>query len=118
MKNTKGGFLLADEEDDERVHHQRQLEEDLRKQRLRELERKNAVAQDPPLSNDPTLPQPKCEICNSIELDFQIHKIFNVPVCPQCKHENPDRYSLLTKTECKEDYLLTDRKFFIIINDT
>jgi DNA-repair protein complementing XP-A cells len=29
-------------------------------------------------------------------------------VCNKCKNEKPEKYSLLTKTECKEDYLLTD----------
>ncbi|KAG8930194.1 hypothetical protein FRC01_003163 [Tulasnella sp. 417] len=30
------------------------------------------------------------------------------PLCNKCKDEFPEKYSLLTKTECKEDYLLTD----------
>lgn len=53
---------------------------------------------------------PKCQECGSVELDFQLHRVFGVGVCPKCKVDNPDKYSLLTKTECKEDYLLTDRK--------
>ena len=34
--------------------------------------------------------------------------MFGVRICNQCKKKHPDQYSLLTKTECKEDYLLTD----------
>ena len=34
--------------------------------------------------------------------------VFGVPVCNSCKRKNEDKYSLLTKSECKEDYLLTD----------
>lgn len=33
---------------------------------------------------------------------------FYVFVCPKCKKDRPDEYSLLTKTECREDYLLTN----------
>lgn len=29
-------------------------------------------------------------------------------MCRRCQKEKQDKYSLLTKTECKEDYLLTD----------
>lgn len=29
-------------------------------------------------------------------------------VCNKCKKGKPERYSLLTKTECKEDYFLTE----------
>ena len=43
-----------------------------------------------------------------MELDFLFYKVFNTRVCFKCKEKYPDKYSLLTKTECKEDYLLTD----------
>jgi DNA-repair protein complementing XP-A cells len=51
---------------------------------------------------------PKCFECGSIELDFQFLRLFNTRVCYKCKDKFPEKYSLLTKTECKEDYLLTD----------
>jgi len=35
-------------------------------------------------------------------------KFFGSLVCNKCKNEKTEKYSLLTKTECKEDYLLTD----------
>lgn len=60
------------------------------------------------MSNDPS-ENPKCPHCGSMELDLQLRVVFKVLVCPKCKQERPDEYSLLTKTECKEDYLLTER---------
>lgn len=53
---------------------------------------------------------PKCSHCRTMDIDYQIQGVFGVIVCSKCKAERPDEYSLLTKTECKEDYLLTDRK--------
>lgn len=47
--------------------------------------------------------------CKSMELDLQMRAVFKVYVCGKCKGERPDEYSLLTKTECREDYLLTER---------
>jgi DNA-repair protein complementing XP-A cells len=43
-----------------------------------------------------------------MDLDFLYHKTFGTRVCFKCKEKFPEKYSLLTKTECKEDYLLTD----------
>lgn len=43
-----------------------------------------------------------------MEIDHQFDKVFEVRVCNKCKKLYPEKYSLLTKTECKEDYLLTD----------
>jgi hypothetical protein len=54
---------------------------------------------------------PKCVHCATIDLDTQLQVVFGVFCCPKCKAERPEMYSLLTKTECKEDYLLTDRKY-------
>lgn len=36
-------------------------------------------------------------------------------MCKRCQNDKPEKYSLLTKTECKEDYLLTDRESFEVI---
>lgn len=108
-RNSKGGFLLIEEEDDPRIARQRRLEEERKQQRQKEAARLN---EEPALWNAKE-GAAKCQICNTVELDFQIWRIFGVPVCPKCKPEHPERYSLLTKTECKEDYLLTDREFNI-----
>lgn len=45
---------------------------------------------------------PRCEGCRSLEIDNQFHKVFDVRVCKKCKEKYPEKYSLLTKTECKE----------------
>jgi hypothetical protein len=52
----------------------------------------------------------KCRECGSLEIDWQWEEVFKCAVCSRCKEKFPDRYSLLTKTEAKDDYLLTDRK--------
>ncbi|EOD46323.1 putative dna repair protein rad14 protein [Neofusicoccum parvum UCRNP2] len=49
-----------------------------------------------------------CGECGSREIDFQWRAVFGVAVCGACKERLPERYSLLTKTEAREDYLLTD----------
>jgi hypothetical protein len=74
---------------------------------------------------DPSL-NPKCNECRSMDIDQTFKKVFGHLVCNKCKNEQPEKYSLLTKTECKEvsrnlyginpqdsdtaveDYLLTD----------
>ncbi|KAF3934847.1 hypothetical protein ABW19_dt0201952 [Dactylella cylindrospora] len=50
----------------------------------------------------------KCFECESLEIDWQFMDVFKSRVCGKCKEKFPDKYSLLTKTECREDYLLTD----------
>ena len=52
---------------------------------------------------------PTCESCHSsIEFDSQLLAHFDRKVCRKCVSLKPEKYSLLTKTECKNDYLLTD----------
>ncbi|KAF9229566.1 hypothetical protein BS17DRAFT_771629 [Gyrodon lividus] len=98
MVNSKGGFLVEDG---------KEVDEDLRaKERERERQRAMRDAE-PPLYLDPSL-NPKCKECNTIDIDYTFKKIFGCLVCNKCKDEYPEKYSLLTKTECKEDYLLTD----------
>ncbi|KAH9815491.1 XPA protein C-terminus-domain-containing protein, partial [Melampsora americana] len=103
LKNSKGGFLLNSEEDNQKLLKQNQQIQELKNQRLNQIQKfhQNQLSTDP---ND----NPKCKVCSSIELDLQIYHAFRVPVCKTCKNNHPDRFSLLTKTECKEDYLLTD----------
>lgn len=108
LKNSKGGFLLDNEVEDPKEKKQREQEAELKRKRL-EAMKKQGLLDDHFLSTD-TRENPKCKICGSQEIDFTFHKVFNTNVCAQCKHENPEKFSLLTKTECKEDYLLTDRK--------
>lgn len=49
-----------------------------------------------------------CRECGSREVDFQWVGVFGVAICHACKERLPERYSLLTKTEARDDYLLTD----------
>ncbi|KAI9138502.1 XPA protein C-terminus-domain-containing protein, partial [Paraphysoderma sedebokerense] len=92
MVDTRGGFLL----DEGPTTGGR---------KIMKLER--TFVQDPPISLDPA-DNPKCRECNSVDLDHQIRKCFNVLVCKPCKKALPEKYSLITKTEAKEDYLLTE----------
>ncbi|CBY01089.1 hypothetical protein IAQ61_011978 [Plenodomus lingam] len=50
----------------------------------------------------------KCRECASLEIDWKWQDIFHIGVCNTCKEKFPDKYSLLTKTEARDDYLLTD----------
>ncbi|KAI0828373.1 hypothetical protein BC628DRAFT_1409414 [Trametes gibbosa] len=98
MVNSKGGFLVEDgKEIDEEVRAKE-------KERERQRAKQNL---EPPIYLDPKL-NPRCKDCNSMDIDQTYKKVFGCLVCNKCKNEKPERYSLLTKTECKEDYLLTD----------
>ncbi|GAA6009934.1 hypothetical protein JCM11491_000872 [Sporobolomyces phaffii] len=106
LKNSRGGFLLEGEEDDPRKKRERQLQEELKLKRL-ENARLQGQLRGSAMSLDPTL-NPKCVHCGTTDLDDQMKSVFGVMVCTVCKKDRPDSYSLLTKTECKEDYLLTE----------
>ena len=108
LKNSKGGFLLDNEVEDPREKRQREQEAELKKKRIEAMQ-KQGLLDDHFRSLDESL-NPKCKVCESQEIDFTFNKVFRVNVCAKCKHENPERFSLLTKTEAKEDYLLTDRR--------
>jgi len=98
MVNSKGGFLVEDG---------KELDADLRAKE-KERERQRALQNlDPPMFLDQGL-NPKCQECQSVDIDQTYKKVFRCLVCNKCKNEKPERYSLLTKTECKDDYLLTD----------
>lgn len=98
MVNSKGGFLLEDGKD---------MNDELRaKQRERERQRAMQAMEPPVFLNKES--NPKCNECGSIDIDPTYKTVFRCLVCNTCKNEKPEKYSLLTKTECKEDYLLTD----------
>jgi DNA-repair protein complementing XP-A cells len=50
----------------------------------------------------------KCRECNSLEIDWKWQDIFEIGICSVCREKFPDKYSLLTKTEARSDYLLTN----------
>jgi DNA-repair protein complementing XP-A cells len=52
-----------------------------------------------------------CRECGSLEVDWKWVEVFHMGICGRCKDEMPEKYSLLTKTEAREDYLLTNREF-------
>jgi DNA-repair protein complementing XP-A cells len=52
----------------------------------------------------------KCRECGSLEIDWKWQDVFGIGVCKACIEKIPDKYSLLTKTEAREDYLLTDEE--------
>nr|GAT49735.1 DNA repair protein RAD14 [Mycena chlorophos] len=100
MVNSRGGFLV---EDDKEVD-----EELIRREKQREQERiEKNMKLDAPIYLDPSL-NPHCRECSSITIDHLFRKNFGCLVCKACQNEYPEKYSLLTKTECKQDYLLTD----------
>ncbi|KAH7039870.1 XPA protein C-terminus-domain-containing protein [Microdochium trichocladiopsis] len=80
-----------------------------RLQLLRKLRRQKAGPFEPGLSVLKDEKERKtCRECGSLEIDFVWEEVFGLAVCGACKEKLPEKYSLLTKTECKDDYLLTD----------
>lgn len=122
MTDTKGGFLSTDDdphnyalgapkagtEDDGRPKHM-SLQEWERLQTIRNLKRLKAGPFEPGLSVlEDEADRKKCRECKSLEIDFVWEEVFHITLCHRCKDKFPEKYSLLTKTECKQDYLLTD----------
>lgn len=103
LHNSKGGFLI----DDEDPAASRKTMDELRKEKEREKQRMRDYAE-PGISLD-LQTRPTCESCGSPEIiDHPFKRVFGILVCKKCEREKPELYSLLTKTEVKEDYLLTD----------
>jgi DNA-repair protein complementing XP-A cells len=96
ITDTKGGYLESDEASGESSTHMT----------LEEWKEKQKVYQAPTILSDADAP--KCFECGTPELNFKLYNIFKTRVCKSCERKFPDKYSLLTKTECREDYLLTD----------
>lgn len=127
MTDTKGGFLSTEddpnnyalgakkpEQEDERRPKDMTVQEWERMQLIRKLQRQKAGPFEPGISvlTDEEK-RKKCRECKSLEIDFVWEEVFHICVCNKCKEKYPEKYSLLTKTECKEDYLLTDRELFL-----
>ncbi|KAK3314470.1 XPA protein C-terminus-domain-containing protein [Apodospora peruviana] len=124
MTDTKGGFLSTEDDPwnksmsgqpgkpegggEEKPKHMTAAEWE-RLQTIRNLKRNKAGPYEPGLS---VLTEPKerkkCRECGNLEIDFVWEEIFRCQVCNGCKEKFPEKYSLLTKTECREDYLITD----------
>ncbi|KAI9025589.1 XPA protein C-terminus-domain-containing protein [Hyaloraphidium curvatum] len=97
IRDTKGGFMA--------VEADAQAEGPQGKEKARPVEKR--LRTDPPVLL-PLEDNPHCRHCRSINIDPVLHEHFKVDVCRACRDERPEKYSLLTKTECKEDYLLTE----------
>ncbi|CAO3627299.1 unnamed protein product [Cunninghamella blakesleeana] len=92
LENTKGGYIV-DEVTEEKINKFKE----------------QATKIDPylPYSLDPN-ENPKCRDCKWMDVDHIFFQVFHLSVCNACKEKYPERYSLITKTEAREDYLLTD----------
>lgn len=123
MTDTKGGFLSMEDDPhnyalgaqkpgqtDEQRPKGMTIQEWEKQRTLQNLKRLKAGPFEPSISVlDDQKTRKKCRECNSLEIDFVWEEVFHICVCNKCKDKFPEKYSLLTKTECKEDYLLTDR---------
>ncbi|KAJ3067398.1 hypothetical protein HDU98_009380 [Podochytrium sp. JEL0797] len=89
MIDTRGGFILAEAGEGERGGD--------------DDDQVNVEDHRRPVPNDAV-----CNECKSIDVCPDLFHYYNVVVCKRCKHAHLDKYSLLTKTECREDYLLTE----------
>ncbi|SLM35826.1 dna repair protein rad14 [Lasallia pustulata] len=117
MTDTKGGFLTVEDDPHNKALHAPNAEEKPahmtlkeweRHQLLRSLRDQKAGPFEPGLSVLKKEENKVCRECGSMEIDWKWEEIFGCAVCNVCKEKVPEKYSLLTKTEAKEDYLLTD----------
>jgi DNA-repair protein complementing XP-A cells len=121
MTDTKGGFLSTEDdphnyamgvqktgqEEEQRPKHMT-IQEWERLKLIRSLD-KPRPGQNPTVVDEQGK-RKTCKECNNMDIDWVWEEVFHICVCKDCKEKYPEKYSLLTKTECKEDYLLTDRK--------
>ena len=146
MTDTKGGFLSADDDMNNRAMMHRQVaalgeprggdggggaaddrpaymteREWERLRLLRQLRATRAGPFEPGVSAADAAEKKRegkgaevkqCRECESLDIDWRWEDVFGVCVCGSCRDKMPEKYSLLTKTEVKEDYLLTERMFY------
>ena len=43
-----------------------------------------------------------------MEIDSDYERYYQLHLCKRCVRDQPQSYALLTKTECRQDYLLTE----------
>lgn len=118
MTDTKGGFMTAEDDPFNKALHAPEaagkpanmtLKEWERQQLQKRLRDRKEGPFEPGLSvlNKQEITK-KCRDCGSLEIDWQWDELLRCQVCHACKEKFPEKYSLLTKTEAKDDYLLTD----------
>ncbi|KAH3686823.1 hypothetical protein WICPIJ_002190 [Wickerhamomyces pijperi] len=99
MKDNKGGFISMDShngapgQEGEKTFDQWQSEQRIVRDLPPPIDMENAT---------------KCYECGTFEIDQQLWDVFECRVCKRCAKKTPEKYALLTKTECKEDYYLTE----------
>lgn len=117
MTDTKGGFLTAEDDPHNKALHTPNQEDKPAHMTLREWERHQLLKKlreqragpfEPGLSVLKREGTQACRECGAAEIDWKWEEVFGCRVCSACKDKLPDKYSLLTKTEAREDYLLTD----------
>ncbi|KAF7872444.1 hypothetical protein EAF04_003365 [Stromatinia cepivora] len=116
MTDTKGGFLAAEDDPWNKALHASKEGEKPAHMTLKEWERHQLLKGLRNRKEGPFEPglsvlgrgDKKCRECGSLEIDFVWDEVFKCMVCNGCKEKFPEKYSLLTKTEAKEDYLITD----------
>ncbi|KAI8329526.1 XPA protein C-terminus-domain-containing protein [Chlamydoabsidia padenii] len=92
LENTKGGFIV-DPVTEEKVNRFKEQATKIQPMLIYSLDPATA---------------PKCKDCDSLNVDSVFYQVFHLCVCNDCKEKYPEKYSLITKTEAREDYLLTD----------
>lgn len=120
MTDTKGGFLTVEDDPYNKALHKDDgearpanmtLKEWERQRLLRSLQSRKTGPFEPGINELKREEQNKqCRECGSLEVDWNWEEVLKCAVCNACKERLPEKYSLLTKTEAKDDYLLTDRK--------
>jgi DNA-repair protein complementing XP-A cells len=121
MTDTKGGFMTVEDDPHNKALHSDaekkpahlSLREWERLQLERKLRKQKAGPYEPGLSVFDRDRNKKCRECGSLEIDWTWEDVFGCLVCSSCKEKIPEKYSLLTKTEAKDDYLLTDRTYIL-----
>lgn len=97
MKDSRGGFIAAEEGGSGQPSDGKTFEEWQEEQKIhRDMP--------PPLDMESAT---KCYECGTFDIDTQLWEVFKCRVCKRCARAKPEKYSLLTKTECREDYFLT-----------
>ncbi len=125
MTDTKGGFLTVEDDPYNKALHQDDgdvkpanmtLKEWEKQRLLRSLQSRKVGPFEPGINELKREERNKqCRECGSLEIDWKWEEVLKCAVCNACKEKYPERYSLLTKTEAKDDYLLTDRKWSIVV---
>lgn len=127
MTDTKGGFLTVEDDPNNKALHSggrdekpahMTLKEWERHQLLQTLQRERSGPFEPGINAFNISEQKTCRECGKLDIDWKWEGIFNCAVCNACKDKFPEKYSLLTKTEAKEDYLLTDRTHFLVSTES